>query len=322
LKAVIIGAGRAGQLMRDAINQVNEIELIGIGDRVSKVSSTVETWQISTQSDLDEIISKYSPDLVCISTPPDSHLEYAKTAMENGCHVLVEKPIALSVKEAEEMKRISEKNDVKLSVIHNHKYFEGFQKAIQLFKDGRIGRAVYIQRSFMLNGDKHRMINNPDFWWHQYPGGVWNDALPHAIYIPYQIVGEMQFVTSDSMKLVDRFPWLVADEVNVLLKSKSGYVNIELSANSKENINTMIIYGTNGVIYSDYNNAEVLKHKGAIKININGLFRKTKSLSTHAIVLQKFVNYILYDEPEPVSWNEAYNTMELTEQTAKYIGKP
>src|SRR5207245_11068116 len=69
----------------------------------------------ASYTDFEQLLAEQRPDVVHIATPPQSHADLALTAIENGCHVMVEKPLAESSAVASELIRYAERNRVKLT---------------------------------------------------------------------------------------------------------------------------------------------------------------------------------------------------------------
>ena len=83
-------------------------------------------------SDVSEMLQKEDLDIVDICTPPRTHAPLAVEAMEKGCNILLEKPMAMSLSECDEMIRVSKKNNSKLCVIHNELFRPPMIKARQM----------------------------------------------------------------------------------------------------------------------------------------------------------------------------------------------
>ena len=79
-------------------------------------------------------------DFVCITTPNHLHYEPAKMAMENGFHVVCDKPLALNVKEAEELVRIQEKTGLLFALTHTYTGYPMVKEARKLIQDGELGK--------------------------------------------------------------------------------------------------------------------------------------------------------------------------------------
>src|SRR5262249_56511533 len=82
-------------------------------------------------------------DLVEILTPHPSHCAIAKAALASGAHVSVQKPMALSLAEADEMAAAAARHDRVLRVFENYIFYPPLQRARQLLQDGAIGPPLH-----------------------------------------------------------------------------------------------------------------------------------------------------------------------------------
>ncbi len=130
LKIGIIGVGHMGQYHLNIASSIPEIEIIGIADiDEEKLNSLSLKFGVDTFLDYKKLIKKC--DGVCIATPTDTHYEIALTSLSAGKHVLLEKPMTLSLKEAEELINIAKKKKRILQVGH----VERFNGAVQQLKN-------------------------------------------------------------------------------------------------------------------------------------------------------------------------------------------
>jgi len=106
LRILCAGAGHMGRSHALAYHQLNGFEISGIVTRSAASRDTLIKelgGRYSGFSDFHEALHETKPDAVSISTYPDTHAEYALAALEAGCHVFIEKPMAESVAEAEKI---------------------------------------------------------------------------------------------------------------------------------------------------------------------------------------------------------------------------
>jgi len=96
-------------------------------------------WTTSLQEALSEEV-----DVVDVCTPPSSHHKIALEALNAGIHVVVEKPIALSYREAKEMAEEADKRGLGLAVVHNHRYAPVLAKLKKLIEEGRLGKLLHL----------------------------------------------------------------------------------------------------------------------------------------------------------------------------------
>jgi len=118
LKVLVVGCGNMGASHARAYQQLNLFKIVGLVSRspASRNALSEELGIIPTFADYYEALSTTKPDVVSINTYPDTHAEYAKAALQEGAHVFVEKPLALTVKAAEELVALSKHQQKKLVV--------------------------------------------------------------------------------------------------------------------------------------------------------------------------------------------------------------
>lgn len=103
LKTLVVGCGNMGTSHARAYHQLNGFEIVGLVSRGTKSRERLskELDAAPTFSDYAEALKTTQPDVVSINTYPDTHYNYVKMALEANAHVFVEKPLALTVEEAQ-----------------------------------------------------------------------------------------------------------------------------------------------------------------------------------------------------------------------------
>lgn len=107
-------------------------------------------------AELSEMLSKENLDIIDICTPPQIHAPLAVEALEHGCHVLLEKPMALKVSDCDEMISVSRDHKVKLCIIHNQLFYPPLLKAKELVSKGVIGDLIGMR--IFMSDPKDEMI--------------------------------------------------------------------------------------------------------------------------------------------------------------------
>lgn len=143
-----------------------------------------------------EMLVKQSPDVVHVMTPPKTHCSLAIAAMENGCHVLVEKPMAMSTAEADAMVSASEQNRVKLCIMHNHLFDPQVLRAKQMVSQGLTGNILTVEVRYCLERSKmeEEGLSHPEHWAHRLPLGIFSEYLPHLVYLLLLFTDDMRSV--------------------------------------------------------------------------------------------------------------------------------
>jgi predicted dehydrogenase len=142
----VIGLGIWGQMHVAAYNQCASAEIVAVCDLNKKLAEdTSAKYMIPGHyTDLDEMLAKENLDAVSIATPDNCHASPVITAAEKGLHIMVEKPLAITIKECEEMINVARKNNVHLMVDWHNRWNPSFNSAWKAIRNNEIGEISYI----------------------------------------------------------------------------------------------------------------------------------------------------------------------------------
>ena len=118
LRVAIVGCGKSADNHVSEIKKLASARVVGVCDREPLMAEqfSVRHGLKAWYSDLSLLLREQSPDVVHITTPPQSHLHVALEAIEAGCHLFVEKPLGEDAKQAAELVRATRANGRKLTV--------------------------------------------------------------------------------------------------------------------------------------------------------------------------------------------------------------
>jgi len=143
----LIGAGRAG--MVDARNyefNIEEAKIVAVVDpNIENAKTAAEELNAQYFENFDEALNKFEFEAVIIGAPTFAHAEAVIEAAEAGKHIFTEKPLSITVEEAEEIERTVERNNVKLQIGFMRRFDENFLRAKELIEEGAIGRPILIK---------------------------------------------------------------------------------------------------------------------------------------------------------------------------------
>jgi len=147
----LIGVGYWGaKLLREysSLSAVDKrVRLQGIADtsqeRLDNLRGQPNQKDLRLLSDYKELLEDSGIDAVHIATPNQSHFEVARVALENGKHVLLEKPMATSSRDALKLARLSEESGLVLQVGHIFRFNNALQRVRQLIQQGNLGPTFY-----------------------------------------------------------------------------------------------------------------------------------------------------------------------------------
>ena len=176
------------------VTTVPGFELTTVVERSKHESQKIYPW-VNVVRTIDELIDDPAVDLVVITTPNETHLPYARQALEGNKHVVLEKPFANSSKEAMELVEIANRSGKILSVYQNRRYVSDFYTIKEILEKKLLGDV----HEFVAHYDRYRAEAKPNAWREEAkPGsGVLYDLGPHLIDQVLYLFGLPQTIAAD-----------------------------------------------------------------------------------------------------------------------------
>lgn len=276
----IIGTGFARRVQIPAFLECEGAWIASVSSGTAKnAQATADEFGIGHFSaDWRETVVHPDVDLICITTPPNLHCEMTLFAIENGKHILCEKPMAMNVAEAEEMTAAAEGRPLLALIDHELRFQPGRQKAHAMLRDGEIGTIRHAKAIFQAphRGDASLPWN----WWSDADagGGALGAINSHIIdsfnwFLGTQVEsvfcqleshikerrspeGAMRPVTSD-----DEAHMLLRFADGHLTKDATGLVSVSMTETPKYQ-NRVEFYGSLGALRIDYRGDVFITRKG------------------------------------------------------------
>ncbi|HEY3964105.1 MAG TPA: Gfo/Idh/MocA family oxidoreductase [Planctomycetaceae bacterium] len=206
LRALILGAGYAGQGHALALRLAG-VEIAGMASRTAEVGANIAaSLQIPRYSaDWRGLLAEIKPDIVAVGTPGGTHLEMISAALEAGCHVLADKPLATTAADARTLHELAKSRGMKTAYAASYWYQPQALYARLLVQEGFLGQVVEIEGVSHFNwpplmpfGWPHRLETG---------GGRLNNNFPHKLAIAQNILqGEILAVMGESRNDLKRVP--------------------------------------------------------------------------------------------------------------------
>jgi predicted dehydrogenase len=250
----VVGYGYWGPNIVRNVMERPELELWGLcemnADRAAKFTSRYPGAR--TCASFDEMLADPTVDAVSIATPPATHYPLAAQALEAGKHVLVEKPLATSVADAEALVELAERKGLVLMPGHTFLYSPAVNKVRALIDSGELGEIYFITSSRMNLG-----LYQPD--------GVVNDLAPHDLSILLYWLEQPVSMVSASGSTV--FQDGVPETAFLTLCFEHGATaNVQLSWLAPHKVRQTIIVGSKRMVV--YDDAAI---DGAVRIYDRGV---------------------------------------------------
>lgn len=192
-------------------------------------------------------------DAVSVCSPNKFHAAHTVAALKAGCHVLCEKPMALTLREADRMNAAAKAARKKLMIAFSNRLIKGPMRCKELIKQKAIGKPFMIRVRFAHGGPYPGWAKSD--WFYQptiAAGGAMFDMGIHAIDLSLWLLGPAKTVMAKADTLVKKIP--VDDNAVILMElgdRAMGY--IEVGWSSKPGFTGLEIYGTEGSLICDYN---------------------------------------------------------------------
>jgi phthalate 4,5-cis-dihydrodiol dehydrogenase len=141
LRMGMAGLGVASTQILSAVSRVPYLKIAAAADlRTDALTKFRKEYDAQVFNSVDEMCKSPEVDFVYIATPNQLHAEHAITAAKHKKHVIVEKPMALSIAECEAMNEAAEKHGVKLLCGHTHSFDPPIRKIREIVKSGELGK--------------------------------------------------------------------------------------------------------------------------------------------------------------------------------------
>jgi predicted dehydrogenase len=210
-------------------------------------------------TDFDRMLSEHRLDVIHLATPPHSHLALARKSAEAGCHVFLEKPLALNTSDGRRLIECMQQTRRKLTI--NYWYnFESHALALKEFvARGDLGDPVHIESYYgydLAGGFGQAALTDDRHWVHQLPGRLFQNIIDHAInkVTPFFPDDPLEIIARAYRRrqMNDDLTDAVLDELRVIILGKSMSAYLTFCSHARPVAHFMRVYGTKNTAHIDY----------------------------------------------------------------------
>jgi UDP-N-acetylglucosamine 3-dehydrogenase len=237
LRVAVIGAGVMGANHIRVYNELSEVELVAVADTND---DALPASGLRAYRDYRRLLDEEQPEAVSIAVPARAHHEVALACIERRLAVLVEKPIAASVEQGEELRAASERNDAPLMVGHVERFNPAVCELKRRLDDGQLGR-VYQARARRVG----------PFFRRERDVGVVYDLATHDIDVLHFLLGsEVERVQAETQRGIrTEFEDVLA---GVLRFENGAVAQLEASWITPIKQRELVLLGERGMFALDY----------------------------------------------------------------------
>ncbi|HEX7860387.1 MAG TPA: Gfo/Idh/MocA family oxidoreductase [Verrucomicrobiae bacterium] len=274
LKIAIIGCGKIADSHLQQIHRLKGCQVVAACDNELLMAEQLcDRFSIPAKfSDVKLMLDEAKPDVVHITTPPQSHFPIAKYCLEAGSHVYVEKPFTVTMEEAESLVAAARRSQRKLTVGHDDQFRHAAVRMRKMINAGYLGGTPVHMESYYCyqfgNDDYAKaVLSNKDHWVRKLPGKLLHNIISHGI------ARLAEFFTDDPINILAHgfvSPFLrdqgeeeLFDEVRVILsqgKSKTAYFTF--SSQIRPSLHQFRIFGPRNGLLLDQDNETLVRLLG------------------------------------------------------------
>jgi predicted dehydrogenase len=273
LRVAIVGCGKIADAHASQIQRISGCTIVGVCDREELMARQLaQRFGIGRSFvDLSALLKEARPDVVHITTPPQSHFTLARRCLEQGCHVYVEKPFTLRTAEAEGLIALAGERRLKLTAGHDDQFSHVARRMRQLVRNKYLGGApVHLESVYcyeLSDGYARALLGDREHWVRKLPGGLLQNIISHGIariaeFIPDESPAVLAHAfTSPQLKALGEDQ--IVDELRVIVSGEEGITAyFTFSSQMRPCLHQLRLYGRENALMLDEDQQTLIQIPG------------------------------------------------------------
>jgi predicted dehydrogenase len=355
LKVAIVGCGKIADSHASQIQRIKGCEIVGVCDREPLMAQQLfKRFPIKQHyTDLMELLSEARPDVVHITTPPQSHFEIAKTCLGVGCHVYLEKPFTVWEDEARSLIGLARRKGLKITVGHDDQFSHVARRMRALIQSGYLGGGPVHMESYYCyeiarSGYAGALLGDKQHWIRRLPGMLLQNIISHGIArIAEFLIGDSPEViahgfTSPLLRSMGETE--ILDELRVIINDEDRITAYFTSSSQmRPSLHEFRIYGPKNGLLLDQDEEMLIKFRGQMYKSYAEKFvppviaagQNLRNLATNLrtflandfqmksgmkYLIESFYGSIVEDTPPPIPYREILLTSRLMDLIFSKLG--
>jgi predicted dehydrogenase len=273
LNIAIVGCGKIADQHAEQISFISNCRIVAVCDPDELMAEQLqERLNVPASfTDIRELLDRTTPDVVHITSPPQSHLQLGMACLEAGCNVYIEKPFTLNAAEAEVLINLAERRNLKLTVGHNAQFSHAAMRMRQLVNDGYLGGPpIHLESYYCYDlGDSYAraVLGDRQHWVNMLPGGLLQNTISHGVSkIAEFLASEDPEVIAygfTSPHLKSKGETHIIDELRVLVHDCTTTAYFTFSSQMRPAVHQLRVYGPRNGLIVDHTQQTVIKVDGS-----------------------------------------------------------
>src|SRR5699024_1137109 len=257
----IIGCGFIAKKHAKAIQEVENAKLVAVCDKVPEMMELyTNEYGAKAYTDMQEMLEKENIEIVCICTPSGLHAPIAVEVAAAKKHIILEKPIAMSLEDTDKIIDACRDNQVKLAVVHPNRFRPVVKEVKKSLDENQLGKISHVNCTVNWNRNQAYYDQAPWRGTKEHDGGVLMNQAIHNIDLLLWFIGQPKEIYSmEATRLRD----IEAEDVSVgIIRFESdvlGVVETSTTVYPKNYEESITIFGEKGTIKIGGQNALYFK---------------------------------------------------------------
>ncbi len=323
LSFAVIGYGKIGS--RHAMHIHRLAKLVAVCDTDDdKRQAAVSDYKVATYPDIASLLAGNSPDVVSVCTPNGLHAAHSIAALRAGCHVVCEKPMAISSNDCRQMIATAKAAGKTLFIVKQNRFNDAVVQVKKLLQQNSLG-AIY---SFQVNGFWNR---NKDYYhqsWHgtkDMDGGTLFTQFSHFIDVMYWLLGDVVSVQSYLRNAAHQSFIQTEDTGCAVLQMQSGAIgtlNYTVNSYAQNMEGSITLFGEKGTIKIGGEYLNDISYQSIDGISVKDIYQSPPndygtykgSMSNHDKVYKNVIDVLCNNGIISTQAEEGAKTVEIIEK--------
>jgi len=346
LRVAFVGCGKIADVHASQLQRIKGCEIVAVCDRESLMARQLaDRFGVPRHfSELSELLSEARPDVVHITTPPQSHFSLARLCLEHGAHVYVEKPFTLFESEAQELIAFANAQGRKITAGHDDQFTHAARRMRALIASGYLGEGPLHMESYYCyelgqTAYAGALLGDKQHWVRRLPGQLLHNIISHGI------ARIAEFMATESPQVIAHgfvSPLLksmgeteIIDELRVIVsENERTTAYFTFSSQMRPSLHQFRAYGSKNGLVMDHDQDTLIKLRGRrfasyaekfvpplnfAKQYVGNFFTSLRAFAANDFHMKSGMKYLIEnfyasienDAPLPISYREILLTARI-----------